>query len=173
MGRIRAVWQLLRNRGAISRVQLALCIRVTVAALLSFVLSNLLELPLALWAVLTAVILTQVSFGTSVKATIDYLVGTVGGAIYAGAIAAFVPHQNEIGVLAVLALAIAPLTFLAALTPSFSVAPVTAIMVLMAPSITHIGPMESAFYRVVEVALGGVTALVVSLLLLPTRAHAL
>ena len=47
--------------------------------------------PLVLWSVLTAVIVTQSSVGRSVKATIDYLVGTLGGAIYAGAVAALIP----------------------------------------------------------------------------------
>jgi hypothetical protein len=35
-----------------------------------------------------------VSFGRSLKATIDYLVGTLGGAVYAGAIAALVPPHR-------------------------------------------------------------------------------
>jgi hypothetical protein len=34
---------------------------------------------------LTAVILTQMSVGRSMKATIDYLLGTLGGATYTGA----------------------------------------------------------------------------------------
>jgi hypothetical protein len=46
--------------------------------------------------VLTAVILTQLTFGRSVKATLDYLVGTVGGAVYAGAIAVLVPPPNDV-----------------------------------------------------------------------------
>ena len=50
---------------------------------------------MVLWAVLTAVILTQMSIGKSVKATIDYFLGTLGGAIYAGLIAVFVPHQSD------------------------------------------------------------------------------
>jgi uncharacterized membrane protein YccC len=41
------------------------------------------------------------------------------------------------------------------------------------PGIAHAGPIEFAFYRVVEVAVGGITALVVSLLVLPARAHSL
>jgi len=45
---------------------------VTIAALLSLVLSHLLNVPLPLWTVLTAVILTQVSFGKSLKVTMDY-----------------------------------------------------------------------------------------------------
>jgi uncharacterized membrane protein YccC len=154
-------------------VQLGLSLRVTLAALLSFMLSLWLHLPLPLWTVLTAVILTQVNFGRSLKATIDYLVGTVGGAVYAGAIAALVPHSNDIELAGVLAIAVAPLALLGAIVPSFSAATFTGVLVLFLPGITHVGPVESAFYRVVEVAVGGITALAVSLLVLPTRAHSL
>ena len=119
---------------------------------------------------LTAVILTQVSFGRSVKATIDYLVGTLSGAIYAGAVAALVPHPNEIALAGVLALAVAPLAFLAAIDPRFSAATFTGVLVLLVPGVTHVGPIESALYRVIEVAVGGFTAVAVSLLVL--QAHA-
>jgi len=49
-------------------------------------LAQSLQLPLPLWVVLTAVIVTQMSVGRSLKTTFDYLVGTLGGAIYGGAI---------------------------------------------------------------------------------------
>jgi uncharacterized membrane protein YccC len=146
---------------------------VTIAALLSLLLSHLLNVPLPLWTVLTAVILTQVSFGRSVKATIDYVVGTVGGAIYAGTVAALVPHPNEIALAGVLAIAVAPLALFAAINPSFSVVTFTGVLVILVPGIAHVGPIESAFYRVLEVAIGGITALAVSFLVLPARAHAL
>src|SRR6202035_2083863 len=113
------------------------------------------------------------SVGRSLKATIDYLVGTVGGAIYAGAVAALIPHEGEIALLAVLALAVGPVAFLAAINPSFNVAPFTAIIVVLAPTITHSTPIESAFYRLIEVALGALTGLLVSLTVFPARAHAL
>jgi len=115
------------------RVQLALSIRVTIAALAALALAQLLHLPLPLWAVLTAVIVTQMSVGRSLKATRDYLVGTLGGAVYGGAIAVLIPHSNEIALLAVLALAVAPLAFIATLNPRFSAAPITAIIVLLLP----------------------------------------
>jgi uncharacterized membrane protein YccC len=148
---------------------------VTIAAVLSFMLSRLLHLPLPLWTVLTAVILTQVSFGRSLKATIDYLVGTLGGAgaVYAGAIAALVPHTDEIAVAGVLAIAVAPLALLGAINPSFSASTFTGVLVLWVPGITHASPIESAFYRVVEVVVGSITALAVSLLVIPAHAHAL
>src|SRR5256885_14274788 len=69
MSRIAADWEPLRTQVLEHRAQLALSLRVTIAALLSFTLSHLLHVPLPLWTVLTAVILTQASFGRSLKAT--------------------------------------------------------------------------------------------------------
>src|ERR1700722_985268 len=152
-------------------VQLALSIRVTIAALAAFALAKLVHLPLPLWAVLTAVIVTQMSVGRSLMATFDYLVGTLGGAIYGGAIGVFIPHAGEIALFGVLALAVAPLPPIAAINPRFSVAPITAIIVLLIPTMTHTSPLVSALDRVIEVALGGITGLVVSFLLLPASAH--
>ena len=145
--------------------------RVTIAALLALVLAQYLALPLPLWAVLTAVIVTQLSVGRSLKVTIDYFVGTLGGALYGGAIAVLVPHTSEVALLAVLAIAIAPLALVAAIKPSLNVAPITAIIVLLLPSITHASPLDSAIYRVLEVALGGITGLAVSFLVLHSSAH--
>ena len=155
------------------RAQLRLSFRVAVAALLSLALAQFLQLPLPLWAVLTAVVVTQVSVGRSLKATTDYLAGTLGGVIYGGAIAVLIPHSNQIALLAVLALAVGPLALLAAINPSLAAAPVTAIIVLLVPEATYASPIESILDRLLEVALGGVAGLVVSLLLLPSRAHRL
>src|SRR2546423_15138655 len=98
MSRIAADWEPLRTQVLEHTAQLALSLRVTIAALLSFALSHWLHVPLPLWTVLTAVILTQVSFGRSLKATIDYLAGTFGGAVYTAAVAAPGPRPNEIAV---------------------------------------------------------------------------
>jgi uncharacterized membrane protein YccC len=167
------LWTGLRALVGQRRVQLALSIRVTIAALLSLALAQFFHLTLPLWAVLTAVIVTQMSVGRSLKATFDYLVGTLGGAIYGGAIGVLIPHSNEIVLLAVLALAVAPLAFIAAINPRFSTAPITAIIVLLVPTITHASQIASALDRVLEVTVGGVTGLVVSFLLLPSNAHRL
>lgn len=153
--------------------QLGVSLRVTVAAVLGLVLSLLLNVPLPLWTVLTAVILTQVTFGRSVKATIDYVVGTLCGAVYAGAIATLIPHTNEFALFAVLALTVAPLALLGAINSSFSAATFTGVLVLLVPAISHVGPIQSGLYRVIEVAVGGFTAVLVSLLVLPARARSL
>jgi len=166
-------WRSLRTQVWEYKSQLGLSLRVTIAAVASYVLAQLLHVPLPLWTVLTAVILTQVSFGKSVKATFDYLVGTLCGAIYAGAVAALLPHASEVALVIVLAIAVAPLALIGAVNPTFSAATFTGVLVLLIPGITHVGPIESALYRVIEVAIGGITALAISLLVLPARAHTL
>ncbi len=160
---------LLRRR----RVQIALSVRVTVAALTTLVLAQLLELPLPLWAVMTAVIVTHLSVGRSLKASFDYLVGTIGGAVYGGAVAVLIPHANEIALLAVLAAVVGPLAFIATIHSRFSAAPITGIIVLLLPQLTHGSAIASASDRIIEVALGGVVGAVVSVILLPANAHPL
>ncbi|WP_036290722.1 FUSC family protein [Methylosinus sp. PW1] len=155
------------------RAQLALGARITIAAVATLGIGHLLGTPMILWAVLTAVILTQMSVGRSVKATIDYSFGTLGGAIYAGLVSNYVAGANELTLLLLLALAIAPLALLSALTPRFSVAPATGVIVVLAPTITHATAFHSAYDRVLEVALGGGVALVVSHLVFPARARIL
>ena len=174
MSRITTAWTWLRLQIREFRPQLRLCLRVTVAALLSFVLGKSLNIPLGgLWAVLTAVVVTQMSVGGSLKATIEYMTGTLGGAVYAGVIAALVSPTNEISLLVALAIAVAPLALLAAINPSFRVGPFTAVIVVVGSSVTHAGPVDSALYRVLEVAIGGLIGLAVSFLVFPARAHIL
>src|SRR4051812_26014474 len=90
------------------KVELGLGIRVTVAAMTALIVALGFGLKLPLWAVLTAIIVTQMSVGRSLKATRDYLVGTIGGAIYGGAVAILIPHTNEGALLAVLGVAGGP-----------------------------------------------------------------
>ena len=155
------------------KVELGLCVRVTVGALGALVVAMALGLKLPLWAVLTSLIVTQMSVGRSLKATRDYLVGTVGGAIYGGAVAVLIPHSSEAALLAVLVLAVAPLAFIAAINPSLNVATVTAIIVLLLPMMHHGTPLESAIDRVLEVTVGAITGLLVSFFVFPSRAHSL
>jgi uncharacterized membrane protein YccC len=153
------------------KVELGLGVRVTVAAMGALVIALAFGLRLPLWAVLTSIIVTQMSVGRSLKATRDYLIGTLGGAIYGGAVAVLIPHSGEVTLLVVLVLAVAPLAFVAAINPSLNVATVTAIIVLLLPAMNHGNPLDSAIDRVLEVAVGALTGLAVSFLVLPSRAH--
>jgi uncharacterized membrane protein YccC len=152
------------------RLQLILALRVTVGALLAFVVAQVLHLHLPLWAVLTSLIVTQTSLGRSVKAVNDYLMGTFGGVAYGGAIAILIPHESEWALLGVLALAVAPLAFIASFRVNFNVLPVTAIIVLLVPGMQHVSPAASALDRVLEVTVGGAVGFFVSFLF-PSRAH--
>jgi uncharacterized membrane protein YccC len=153
------------------RLQLILALRVTVAALSALGLAQVLHLRLPLWAVLTSLIVTQMSLGRSLKVASDYLTGTLAGVAYGGALAILIPHENEIVLFAVLALAIAPLAFIAAFRTNFNVLPITAIIVLLVPSMQHVSPIASALDRVLEVVVGGAVGFVVSFVVFPSRAH--
>lgn len=152
------------------RTQLGLAIRVTVAAVAAYAIATALHLLLPLWAVLTSLIVTQMSVGRSLKATRDYMLGTIGGAIYGGAIAISIPYSSEAGLLGLLVLAVAPLAFVAAIYPNLSTATVTAVIVLLVPTMHHADPLASAIDRVSEVSVGAITGLLVSFVVLPSRA---
>ncbi len=170
--RLANTWSFVGARLRDHKAQLRFCLRLTLAGLLAFAFAQLWSFPLrGLWAVLTAVIVTQMSVGGSLQATAEYVVGTLGGAIYASAVAVLVPHNTTPALAAVLALSIGPLALLAALNPRFRVAPFTAVIVLLVSNEFRQSPIESAIYRVLEVLLGGGSAIVVSLLILPERAH--
>ena len=164
-------WRWLRGRVVRYRVQIALGLRVTIAAIVALVAAQLLDLPLPLWAVLTAVIVTQMSVGRSLKASSDYLMGTIGGALYGGAVGVLIPHTTELTLLMVLVIAVAPLAVFAAIRQNMNVIPITAIIVLLVPTFTQASPLMSAINRVLEVGLGAIVGLLVSFLVLPSSAH--
>ena len=146
----------------------------TLVVLLAFAVSQMLTIPLhGLWVVLTAVVVTQMSAGGSLRATGEYMIGTLSGVVYAGALGVLIPHTTAIEEGGLLALTIAPLALMAAIKPSFRVAPFTAVLVLLISGQLGQGPIESALNRLLEVALGGMIAMAVSLLVLPQRAYSL
>jgi hypothetical protein len=170
VGSIMALLKRLLDRMRSRKIQLALAIRITIAATAAYAVASALHLLLPLWAVLTSLIVTQMSVGRSLKATRDYMLGTIGGAIYGGAIAVFIPHSSEAALLALLVLAVAPLALIAAINPSLTAATVTAVIVLLVPAMNHADPLASTIDRVSEVAVGAVVGLLVSFLVLPSRA---
>ena len=151
--------------------QLRQALRMTVSALLTLGLGELFGLPRSYWAVLTAVLVTQASVGGSIRAAIDRVTGTVAGAIYGAAVALTVPHQSALDQALATAAAVAPLALASALKPSFRIAPVTAILVLLIPADPSAGVMGNALTRAFEIGFGSVVGLACSILFLPSRAH--
>ncbi len=147
---------------------LRLAARATIAALLAYGIAYALDLPKGYWAVLSAILVVQSSLGASVAVALDRGLGTVAGGIIGVALAMIAgPSQN----LTVLLLAVGTLAtaLLAAYRPSFKLAPVTVVVVMLADP-THAQPLISGLQRVFEIALGGVVGILCALLVFPTRA---
>src|SRR5512132_360587 len=139
------------------RVKLHRAVRVTVAAALAYELATRLDLPQGFWAVITAVIVMQSSVGGTLAASIDRVVGTVGGAVVGAAVAVVGSWTKMPQVLGLVA-AIIPLSIAASVYQSMRIAPVTTtIMLLASPS--NVDPLVSAADRVFEIALGSIVGL--------------
>ena len=161
-------------RAQLRKAPLRFCVRATVNALLAFGITHMLAIPLnGQWAIPTAVAVIQMSIGGSLKAAAEYIAGTLGGALYATAVAALVPPATELSFAFALALAVGPLAYAAALRPSLRVAPVTAVLVLMISTRLGEAPIGLAYDRLLEVAVGLLVALAVSFVVLPAPAHKL
>jgi uncharacterized membrane protein YccC len=151
------------------RAKLHRAVRVTVAAALAYELATRLDLPQGFWAVITAIIVMQSSVGGTLAASIERMVGTVGGAVV-GAAVAVVGSWTKMPEVLELVAAIIPLSIAASVYQSMRIAPVTAAILLLAnPS--NIDPLLSAADRVLEIALGSVVGLAVAILVFPARAH--
>lgn len=144
--------------------------RVAMGAVLAFAVANLLGFAHGYWAVITAIIVMQGNVGGSVKAAVDRLIGTIIGGLYGAVVAILVPHATGWQLAAALTLAITPPALLSALKPNFKVAPITAFIVLVPLSGTE-PPLSFAIDRILEISIGSLIGVAVSLLVLPSRAH--
>jgi uncharacterized membrane protein YccC len=167
--KLRRVREWLQGRGG----EVRLAARTTLAGLITFALAHLLTLPQAYWAVLTSVIIMQASVGGSLKAGLDRMLGTLAGALWGVSVTLAIPHRDTLALGLTLTVALAPLALVAALMPSYRVAPVTAIIVLLSTTGAQLGPVHYAIDRVVEIGLGCLVGFAVSLLILPARARGL
>jgi len=152
------------------RAQFRLGLRISVAGLVSYVLCPVFGLTQTYPAVLTAVIVMQASVGASLKAVMDRFAGSLGGALWAVGVLLVLQHFNRYSTGVVLVVALVPLAILAAFKPSYRTAPTTAIILLLTPS-SVAGPFASATQRMLGIGLGSAVALIVSLVILPARAH--
>jgi uncharacterized membrane protein YccC len=155
--------------GSSYRSELRLVARAVTAAALSLLVGDALALPQSYWAVITALIVVQGSLGGTLTAGLDRLVGTLAGAAL-GVAAAVAGNAWSANHVLLLVLTVAPLALLAAVRPSFRVAPITAAIVLLANPGGG-SPVASALHRVGEIALGTIIGIVVSLVVFPSRAR--
>jgi len=152
------------------RARLLLSLRILIASLATFAVAHLLGLAQSYWAVLTAVIVMQASVGGAVQATVERLLGSLGGAVWGVVVCLVVPHAGFAGLAMALGFAVAPLAVATAFNPAWRIAPVTAIILLLTPTSQAQGPVAAAVHRMLEVGLGSVVAVIVALLLAPRQA---
>ena len=153
------------------RAEFRAAVRAVVAALLAYAIATLAHLPQPYWSVIVSLLVIQATVGASLQTSIDWLVGTIGGAIYGSIVGAFVPHDDLYLVILSLFIALAPLTFLATVNGRYRIAPMTAVIALIVPRGPDIGAIAFTLERTAEVGIGALVAAVVSLLVLPSRAH--
>jgi uncharacterized membrane protein YgaE (UPF0421/DUF939 family) len=146
-------------------------VRVMVACAVAFALYTAFGLPQGYWAVFTTLIVMQASIGGTVGASIDRMYGTVLGAVIGGAGAALHgPGALDLGITLVTCGGLT--AYIAMLSPNMKVAPVTAAIMLLS-SAGKLGPLEAAFYRVVEIGLGSVIGVAATLFIFPARSRQL
>lgn len=145
-------------------------IRMTVASTLAFATAYALNLPEALSAVITAIVVTQSNVGGSLRTAIEQIFGSLLGAVYGIAIALVIQPADPFSSAAALAIALLPLSILASRSPGFRIAPVTAVIVLLGISGLEMDPLNLGANRILGVGLGSIVGLFVSLLLVPARA---
>ena len=152
--------------------QFRLTARIGVSALISWLIMHNFGMQQGYWMVLTSIIVTQASVGSTVKAAIERMVGTFAGAAYGTLICSLSEHQNmpELFPLWII-LGLAPTAFLAAVKPSFKIAPITVAIMLFGTGAANLSPVVYAEHRVVEIGIGCIIGLLVSLIIFPARAH--
>jgi uncharacterized membrane protein YccC len=150
-----------------------LAARAVVAAVLAFTIATLVGLPQAYWSVIAALLVIQATVGASFQSSIDWLVGTIGGAVFGSLVGAAVPHDDRLMTGLTLVVALAPLALLAAVNNRYRIAPITAVIALIVPRPPEVGAIAFTLDRTAEIGIGAVVAVAVSLLVLPSRAHGL
>jgi hypothetical protein len=142
-------------------------IKTAVAAVACLYITNLLNLPQGYWGAITALIVMQSSVGATVSASRMRLAGTAVGALLGGAfVAAWGNSVPLFGVAVALAFFLCSALGLA---ESQRLATVTVAIVMLIGG--DGSPWMVALHRFLEVAVGIVIALVVSVVLWPSRAR--
>ena len=145
--------------------------RVTASALAAFGVNSIVQLPQGYWIAFTAILVVQTSVGGSVKAVFERMLGTFAGAAWGAVVCTVASHFDHSYYWVAVIAGIAPASFLAALYPSFRIAPITVAIVLFSDTAHNMSPLVYAEHRVMEIGVGCLIGLVVSLTVLPSRAH--
>jgi len=142
-------------------------LRMVLAAVGSFALSQALHLPEGFWAVLTSLVAARPHAAGTARAGVDRLVGTIAGAAVATAFALTHLHLTQLELLFAV---LVPLCLLVAVHENYRAAPIAALIVLSGGMIGH-SPLGTALYRTSEIAVGALVAFIVSAVVMPKRGN--
>jgi len=137
--------------------------QLALAVLAAYAISASFGLPESLWAVMSALIVVRPNTGTTLSAGWMRLAGTVLGTL-AGIAGVWLRHHGA-SLPAVTLGVVAGLAFASALVPVFASAPIAALIVLSSTAIPGHSVLEVAGLRSIEVGIGVVTGIAVSLVL--------
>lgn len=156
----------LESRGAHLRHGL----KTGLATVLAYGLTELLQLPMGFWAVLTAVIVMQVNVADSIEMCVYRFTGTALGAGMGLAMLLLTPHEEAYMAMA-LFVSVAFCAYMTRYSSRYRMAAITVVIVLLAGA-GEPDPLQFSLYRVFEIAVGVICAFLVSVLLWPARAGA-
>lgn len=138
-------------------------VQLALAVLAAYAISASLGLPESLWAVMSALIVVRPNTGTTLSAGWTRLAGTLFGTL-AGIAGVWLRHHGA-SLPVVTLCVVAGLAFASAVLPLFASAPIAALIVLSSTAIPGHGALQVAGLRGIEVGIGVLTGVLVSLAL--------
>ncbi len=156
---------------ASTKINFLYSIKVAIACVLSYVTAEMLQLEYSLWAPLATLMVMQIHMSTSLELSLLRLFGTVVGVTFGVTLAFMVPPSLEGRVLA-LVIVVPICAFLELWEERFRTAGVTAVFVLLLGHNEGENIWLFALNRVLEMGIGSLSALLVSITLWPVSAAA-
>ncbi len=143
--------------------------RLAVAVVVAFTVSTLCRLPESFWAVMSALIVARPTAGSTLGAGWDRVRGTMSGTVIglAGVWLHHVGAGSQMGTLAIIAV----VAFLSAIVPAMRSAPISALIILNSGGIPGHSALDVAGLRAIEIAIGVVSGVAVSLAAFATHAR--
>lgn len=155
------IWQSVVAAVARHRAELWQALATVVATVLSFIIASALHLTEPFWSVITAAIVARATARGAARFAMYRLAGTLAGAAY-GLLVAF-GRSTGLPETVLLLVLVAPLGLLGALRRELRAALIAGIIVFSASHLTSL--FEPALARILEVGLGAIVAVLVSLIL--------
>ena len=141
-------------------------LRILIACLLAYGLAALVGLPDRFWAMVTAIVVMQPALDATLSAGRDRILGTMLGALAGLGVIGAARHGWPL--FGMFWVALVPLAILTALWPNLRLGCITLVVVVLVPStggLSFARPLD----RVLEILLGTLVSIVVSVVIFPGR----